>query len=76
MERNREFSWCCGGGGGVRSEYDELSRYTGNVRMEEAEATGADAVVTHCPFCESNLGNVESRLKVFDIIELLQRTIL
>ena len=76
MERNREFSWCCGGGGGVRSEYDELAENTGNERMREAEATDASALITHCPFCESNLGRIESPLQILDIVEVLQQAIL
>jgi len=76
MERNREFSWCCGGGGGVRSEFDELAEYTGNERMSEAEATGASVLITHCPFCESNLGRMESPLQVLDMVEVLQQAIL
>ena len=76
MERNREFSWCCGGGGGVRSEFDELSEYTGNERMREAEATGASTLITHCPFCKSNLGRIESSLGVLDIVEILQQAVL
>lgn len=76
MERNREYSWCCGGGGGVRSEYDDLAQYTGEVRMQEAESTGASAVITHCPFCESNLGRIQSPLRVMDIVEVLKQAIL
>jgi Fe-S oxidoreductase len=76
MERNREFSWCCGGGGGVRSEYDDFAEQTGSQRMREAEETGASALITHCPFCESNLGRIESPLEVVDIVEILQQAIL
>jgi Fe-S oxidoreductase len=76
MERNREFSWCCGGGGGVRSEYDELAHATASERMKEAEATGVSALITHCPFCESNLGRVESPVKVMDVMEVLAQSIL
>jgi Fe-S oxidoreductase len=76
MQRNREFSWCCGGGGGVLSEFDDLAEFAGSERMREAAATGASVLITHCPFCESNLRRVESPLQVLDIVEVLQQTIL
>lgn len=55
MERNREFSWCCGAGGGVKSAFPDFALWSAKERIVEAKATGADAVVTACPWCESNL---------------------
>jgi Fe-S oxidoreductase len=54
MERCREAAWCCGAGGGVREAYPEFSAWTASERVEEARATGADAIVTACPWCERN----------------------
>src|SRR5690606_6484421 len=52
MERIREYSWCCGAGGGVREAYPEEASWTATERLDEALATGADALVTACPWCE------------------------
>jgi Fe-S oxidoreductase len=54
MERNREAAWCCGAGGGVREAYPEFNAWTAAERVEEARSTGAQAVVTACPWCERN----------------------
>ncbi len=73
MERIKEASWCCGAGGGAREAYPEFSRATANVRLDEAQSTGADAIVTACGWCERNfMDSIEAdgaRLKVYDIVE-------
>jgi Fe-S oxidoreductase len=51
MERIREYSWCCGAGGGVLDAYPEFASWTAGERLEEAAATGAEALVTSCPWC-------------------------
>ena len=51
MERSGRQTFCCGGGGG-RLWLEETSGTRINLeRTREARATGADAVVTECPFC-------------------------
>jgi Fe-S oxidoreductase len=55
MERIREFSWCCGAGGGVKSAFPEFAVETAQERVQEAKQTGAEALVTSCPWCEANL---------------------
>jgi Fe-S oxidoreductase len=54
MERIREYAWCCGAGGGCREAYPEYSAWTAGERIEEAKATGAEALVTACGWCERN----------------------
>ena len=75
MERIREYSWCCGAGGGVREAYPEFSEWTAMERITEATSTGAQALVTACPWCERTfLDALEARkedMKVLDIIELV-----
>jgi Fe-S oxidoreductase len=79
MERIRECSWCCGAGGGCSETYPEFSASTAGERITEANATGADALVTACPWCESNFNNAEDeqgrKIKVLDIIDLVQQAI-
>jgi Fe-S oxidoreductase len=79
MERIREYSWCCGAGGGVREAYPEFSNWTASERITEARSTGAEALVTACPWCERNfldaIGGQDNDLKVLDIIELVQQAL-
>jgi fumarate reductase (CoM/CoB) subunit B len=46
---------CCGAGGGVRSGIPEEAAALGKERGKEIEKTGADLVVTACPFCEFHI---------------------
>jgi Fe-S oxidoreductase len=75
MERIREYSWCCGAGGGVREAYEDFSEWTALERIEEAKSVGAEALVTTCGWCERNfkdaLKKTGDELKIFDITELL-----
>jgi Fe-S oxidoreductase len=75
MDRIREYSYCCGAGGGVKSAFPDFALYTGKTRVEEAEATGASCIVSACPFCAMNLQDAikdcDSTLKFKDIAELL-----
>jgi Fe-S oxidoreductase len=75
MERIKEAAWCCGAGGGAYEAYPEFSRATANERLEEAQSTGADAVVSACPWCERNFFDATkangATLKVFNIVELV-----
>lgn len=77
MERIREYAWCCGAGGGVKEAYPEFSNWTARERIEEAKATGAEAIVSACPWCERNfidaINGMGDKMKVFDIIELVQQ---
>jgi len=77
MERIREYAWCCGAGGGVREAFPEFSNWTATERIEEAKATGADAIVTCCGWCERNfmdaVASKDEKMNVYDIIDLVQR---
>jgi len=75
MERIKDYSWCCGSGGGAKSAYPDFALSTSKERIEEAEATGAGTIVTSCPWCEANLvDGVDasgSNMKVVDILDLV-----
>jgi Fe-S oxidoreductase len=79
MERIREYSWCCGAGGGAKDAYPDFSLWTATERIEEAKATGSEAIVTACPWCKSNFTNaintMGEKIKVLDIIELVQQSL-
>ncbi len=79
MERNREYAWCCGAGAGVRERYPDFSSWTAGERIEEAQATGAKAIVSACPWCERNfIDAVNDRgdsMEVYDILDLVQKAL-
>jgi Fe-S oxidoreductase len=52
MVRIKEYTWCCGAGGGVNESNPEFALWTAKERLDEAGATGAEAIVTACPWCE------------------------
>ncbi len=70
MERTREASACCGAGGGVWTAFPELSRQIGRKRASMAESTGADLLVTSCPWCRQNLSEF---IQVIDVLDLLEK---
>ncbi len=79
MTRIKEYAWCCGAGGGVIDSYPDFAVWTAQERIEEAKSTGAEALVTACPWCKRNFLNAlkESgdELKVLDIVELIEQSI-
>lgn len=79
MERIREYAWCCGAGGGVFDAYPDLNAFAADERIREAEATGAEAIVTACGWCERNfadaIARAGSKLKVYDIVHLVKQAI-
>ena len=79
MEENREEALCCGGGGNIESFQPELMEAISLRRVEQAEKTGAQILVTACPQCERVLREAVrkkgSRLRVMDIVELVGRAL-
>jgi heterodisulfide reductase subunit D len=78
MKAIKEFSVCCGAGGGLKSGYGDLSTALSLDRIREAEGTGAGHLVTACPFCEQNFrdGVIGANLKlnVVDIVQLMAKS--
>ncbi len=72
MEGNGMFTQCCG-----RSPYElpELSLHTGMNRIRDAQAAGADTIVTSCALCNWSLaraaGQIDGDMKVTDLTTLL-----
>jgi len=75
MERINEYAYCCGAGAGVKSSFPEMALNAAKTRVEEAEDSGADILVSACPFCSTNLQDgiqdSGSKLKYYDISELI-----
>ena len=63
-------SLCCGAGGGVRAAFPDLSHDVARRRLEQAENTGAELIVSACPFCE-NQPREAGEKKVSDVVDLV-----
>lgn len=79
MKRNRENSWCCGAGAGVKQAKPDFALWTANKRLEEARATGATALVTACPWCVRNFKDAASEsgadIEVYDLAEFAWKSL-
>ena len=75
MDRTRENSRCCGAGGGYKSQYNDMAVNIAAERIRDAEETGAEILVTCCPFCVVNLTQgakqIGSKIKIMDLSEVL-----
>lgn len=70
MEFAREQSFCCGGGGGTKSNYPELTEEISKERIKQAKKTGAKILITPCPMCYACLKEVSKNIKVLELSEL------
>ncbi len=70
MVRNQECGYCCGAGGGVAAACPELAAWIADERLREARSTGADGLVSCCPFCRESLGHDDS-LPYHDLADLV-----
>ncbi len=74
MRRNRNLSFCCGGGGGNYWAEETGSRIN-QVRAKEALDTNANFIATSCPFCllmiVDGVKKFTEEQRVFDIAELV-----
>jgi len=76
LQESREASLCCGAGGGVRACYEELALTTAQELLSYFKSSGAEAVITACPFCYYNLKSASNGLiKIIDITQLIDSSI-
>lgn len=77
MERNREYAWCCGAGSGVKAAFPDFALWSARERLEEAEATGAQTLISCCPFCKHNFVDAIKKggltIRMMDLIEYLDK---
>ena len=81
MERIKDQTWCCGGGGGLLEAYPDQAAWAAQQRIKEARVTtGADTLVTACPWCEYSLKSaVEAMgtgIKINDVAEIIERALI
>jgi Fe-S oxidoreductase len=79
LDRSRERSLCCEGGGGRMwaESSSEIGQRLAEIRVQDAVDLGAEILATACPLCVLTLedavktsGN-EEKIKVMDVMELL-----
>lgn len=72
-------SKCCGAGGGVKKCFPELALDIAKSRVQEAEETRAEYLVSACPFCYKNLSDairaLNSKIEMVDLLELLYQAL-
>ncbi len=73
MPRNKENAFCCGGGSVVSTVFPDLTKDIAADRINEAQATEAEIIISACPSCESNLtpGARKAKMKVYDLNVLI-----
>jgi Fe-S oxidoreductase len=79
MERCRDRSFCCGGGG-LMLFYEPIEETRmGKLRVEMAKEAGANVIVTACPFCMVNIedaiktSGLEGEMTAIDLSELIDQ---
>jgi Fe-S oxidoreductase len=76
MYPNREYNWCCGGGGGlVALENEDFREKTGKIKVEQIKATGASIVSTGCENCHTQLGFLNERYNMGVKVEFLSNMV-
>jgi Fe-S oxidoreductase len=79
MPRNKERSFCCGGGGGRMWMEEKIGTRINLNRVDEAIDTGAQEVAVACPFCRIMVGDGmvarQSDVEVLDVAQVLLRNI-
>jgi heterodisulfide reductase subunit D len=79
MSNIRENQVCCGAGGGVGAAYPSLALNMAKSRLQQAEETGAEALISSCAGCKTNFiaakDNTKSKMKILDIAELIDEAL-
>jgi heterodisulfide reductase subunit D len=71
LEHNRENAYCCGGEPGVLYSDSALAEGIGKKRMEEADKTKADLLITSCPSCTIQLTKYAGSVPVMNFAEYI-----
>ena len=81
MSRSRDRSFCCGGGGLMLFYEPKEEQRMGVKRVQMAAESGANVIVTACPFCMVNIedaikvAGMEGKMCAIDLAELVDKQI-
>jgi len=77
LSRNRDKSFCCGGGGGRMFMEENIGSRINHLRIDEAKKAGLDTLSVACPFCLTMLDDavkekeLEGLVQVKDIAQMV-----
>jgi Fe-S oxidoreductase len=76
LKNNRRHSFCCGAGGGLMWTEENLGNRINHLRCDEVIASGAETVLTSCPFCQTMLKDglkdkKRDEIRVLDLAQLV-----
>ncbi|MEM1515725.1 MAG: heterodisulfide reductase-related iron-sulfur binding cluster [Candidatus Bathyarchaeia archaeon] len=76
MRKKCEDTFCCGAGGGSYFYTLRLGERVSKVRVNEATLTGANKIITACPFCNLMLRSefLNEKIEVIDLSELVSKS--
>lgn len=78
---NREYNWCCGGGGGLvaETEFKDLRVKTGKRKAQQIKETKAKVVASTCENCRSQLTDLNEKynlgIKAASLMDLVANAI-
>lgn len=77
MDSRRETALCCGGGGNLETFDPALGAEVAARRVAEAQAVGAQAIISACPQCERTLTksvrDSKIRIRVMDVVQMVEQ---
>jgi Fe-S oxidoreductase len=74
MKLTKNYSFCCGGGSGVKSTFPEMANSIACERVQMAKETGAKVLCTSCPMCYLNLKENAGKLEVKELSQLFKNS--
>jgi len=77
MAASKKTSFCCGGGGGGMWKEEKKGERISHCRIAQAEKTGAETIVTACPFCSIMFHDALSetereKIKTLDLAQVIE----
>jgi Fe-S oxidoreductase len=77
MAASKKTSFCCGGGGGGMWKEEKTGERISHCRIAQAEKTGAETIVTACPFCSIMFHDAlaetgREKLKTLDLAQIIE----
>ncbi len=79
MADNREYALCCGGGGDVEMADYDLVAAVSKRRLQQAQDTGAQVLLSACQQCKRTLTacarREKVRMRILDVVELVDRVL-
>ncbi|MEI6613821.1 MAG: heterodisulfide reductase-related iron-sulfur binding cluster [Chrysiogenales bacterium] len=81
MAASKQTSFCCGGGGGGMWKEEKTGERISHCRIAQAEKTGAETIVTACPFCSIMFHDALSetgreKMKTLDLAQAIEEKLI